>query len=59
MNADFVKAVAQLGEEKGISPELLYGAVEEALVTAYKKNFGSAQNVRVELKKNCGRNCNR
>lgn len=51
MNADFVKAVAQLGEEKGISPELLYGAVEEALVTAYKKNFGSAQNVRVELNK--------
>ena len=54
MNADFVKAVAQLGEEKGIAPEILYGAVEEALVTAYKKNFGSAQNVRVELNKNNG-----
>jgi N utilization substance protein A len=51
VNADFVKAVAQLGEEKGIAPDILYGAVEEALVTAYKKNFGSAQNVRVELNK--------
>ena len=54
MNADFVKAVAQLGEEKGIAPEILYGAVEEALVTAYKKNFGSAQNVRVDLNKSNG-----
>lgn len=54
MNADFVKAVAQLGEEKGIAPDVLYGAVEEALVTAYKKNFGSAQNVRVELNKTNG-----
>ena len=54
MNADFVKAVAQLGEEKGISPDVLYGAVEEALITAYKKNFGSSQNVRVTLDKVTG-----
>lgn len=54
MNADFVKAVAQLGEEKGISPETLYSAVEEALVTAYKKNYGNSQNVRVSLNKENG-----
>lgn len=54
MNADFVKAVAQLGEEKGIAPDVLYGAVEEALITAYKKNFGSSQNVRVTLDKVSG-----
>ena len=40
MNADFVQAIIELGKEKGISPELLYHAVEEALITAYKKNFG-------------------
>lgn len=54
MNADFVKAVAQLGEEKGISPEILYSAVEEALITAYKRNYGNGQNVRVTLDKESG-----
>jgi N utilization substance protein A len=54
VNADFVKAVAELGEEKGISPEILYSAVEEALVTAYKKNYGNNQNVRVALNKENG-----
>lgn len=54
MNADFVQAIFELGKEKGISPELLYQAVEEALITAYKKNFGSSQNVRVDLNKQTG-----
>lgn len=47
MNADFVKAIAELAKEKGIAPDILYSAVEEAMISAYKKNFGSAQNVRV------------
>ena len=37
MNADFISAIQELGKEKGIDPELLFQAVEEALVTAYKK----------------------
>ena len=51
MNADFILAIGELGKEKGIDPELLFQAVEEALVTAYKKNFGSNQNVRVDMNK--------
>ena len=54
MNADFILAIQELGKEKGIEPELLFQAVEEALVTAYKKNFGSNQNVRVEMNKESG-----
>lgn len=54
MNADFISAVQELGKEKGIDPEMLFTAVEEALVAAYKKNYGSNQNVRVDLKKNNG-----
>ena len=54
MNADFVKAIALLAKEKGISPDILYSAVEEALITAYKKNYGSAQNVRVSMHKETG-----
>ena len=33
MNADFILAIGELGKEKGIDPELLFQAVEEALVT--------------------------
>ena len=54
MNADFILAIQELGKEKGIEPELLFQAVEEALVTAYKKNFGSVQNVRVDMNKLSG-----
>ncbi len=54
MNADFILAIQELGKEKGIEPELLFQAVEEALVTAYKKNFGSTQNVRVDMNKISG-----
>lgn len=54
MNADFILAIGELGREKGIEPELLFQAVEEALVTAYKKNFGSNQNVRVDMNKETG-----
>ena len=51
MNADFISAIQELGKEKGIDPELLFQAVEEALVTAYKKDFGSNQNFRVYMNK--------
>ena len=45
MNADFISAIQELGKEKGIEPELLYQAVEDALVAAYKKNSNTNQNV--------------
>lgn len=54
MNGDFISAIQELGKEKGIDPELLFQAVEEALVTAYKKNFGSNQNVKVSMNKQTG-----
>lgn len=49
MNAEFMQAFEQLGKEKGIAPEILFDAIEAALISAYKRNFGSAQNVRVSL----------
>lgn len=56
MNADFISAVQELGKEKGIEPELLFQAVEDALVAAYKKNSNSNsnQNVRVDMNKETG-----
>ncbi|HOB34500.1 MAG: transcription termination/antitermination protein NusA [Firmicutes bacterium] len=52
--AEFIEAVQQLEEEKGIPKEVLFEAVEAALVSAYKKNFCSLQNVRVELNQQTG-----
>ena len=49
MNADFLQAFEQLGREKGIAAEVLFDAIEAALISAYKRNFGSAQNVHVSL----------
>ena len=49
MNAEFMQAFEELGREKGIAPVVLFDAIEAALISAYKRNFGSAQNVRVSL----------
>lgn len=37
-----------------MTPELLFQAVDDALVAAYKKNTGTNQNVRVEMNKETG-----
>jgi len=49
-----MQAFEQLGKEKGISPEILFDAVEAALISAYKRNFSSAQNVRVSMDRATG-----
>lgn len=54
MNAEFMQAFEQLGKEKGIAPDVLFDAIEAALISAYKRNFGSAQNVRVSLGRTTG-----
>ena len=54
MNADFMQAFEQLGKEKGIAPEIVFDAIEAALISAYKRNFGSAQNVHVSLDRSTG-----
>ena len=42
-------AMKELEEERGISKEYLIDSLEIALVTAYKRNFDSAENVKVIL----------
>lgn len=50
----FMAAFRELGMEKGINPEILFDAIEAALVAAYKRNFNAAQNVRVTLDRTSG-----
>ena len=47
MNKEFIDAIYDLEKEKGISKDILIEAIESALVSAYKKNYGTSQNVRV------------
>lgn len=54
MSNQLFDAIEYLGKEKGIDKNVLLEALEAALISAYKKNFQSATNVRVDLDENEG-----
>lgn len=54
MNIDFLHALDDIEKEKGISKEVLIEAIETALLSAYKKDFGTKENVRVEINPDTG-----
>ena len=56
MNKEFIRAIEDLEKEKHISKEILLEAIESALVSAYKKNYGTSQNVRVDINEETGDN---
>jgi N utilization substance protein A len=49
MSREILDAMTALGREKGIAPEKLREALEDALLSAYKKQPGAAKYARVEL----------
>lgn len=53
-NEEFIKAVKNIVKEKGISEDVVFEGMEQALLTAYKKNFDSKTNARVEINKETG-----
>ena len=50
----FLAALDELEKEKGIDKEELLGAVETALLAAYKKNYKDAENAYVEINRENG-----
>ncbi|MFD1850345.1 transcription termination factor NusA [Oceanobacillus bengalensis] len=54
MSSQLFDAIENLSKEKGIDKDVLLEALEAALISAYKKNFKSASNVRVELNEETG-----
>lgn len=54
MNKAFIDAVDKLEKEKDVPKEVIFDAIEQALISAYKKNYGTSQNVRVEIDKEEG-----
>ena len=54
MNTEFLEALRDLEKEKGIAVDVLLEAIEAALLSAYKRNFGSLQNARVHIDRETG-----
>ncbi len=48
-NKELILALEELEKEKGIKKEYLLESIETALVTAYKRNFDSLENVKVQM----------
>ena len=51
---EFKKAISVLVKEKGISEDVIYEAMKLALTSAYKKNYHSLSNVRVDINEETG-----
>ena len=51
---EFIKAMEELEKERGISKEYLIESLETALVTAYKREFDTVDNVKVTIDENTG-----
>ena len=51
MSKELLNALDALETEKGIKKEIVIDALEQALVSAYKRNYDKAQNVEVEFDK--------
>ncbi|MDQ0299171.1 N utilization substance protein A [Salibacterium salarium] len=54
MNSDFMDALTTLETDKGIEKEVIIEAIEAALISAYKRNFNQAQNVRIDINREDG-----
>jgi N utilization substance protein A len=54
MKSDFMLAINQLCSERKLSRDVVLEAVEAALISAYKRNFGSATNIEARIEPNTG-----
>lgn len=54
MNEDFIDALNEIEKDKGITKDIIFEALESALISSYKKNFGASQNVEVIMDKETG-----
>ncbi len=52
---DFIVAIAQICTERGLSKETVLHAVEQALVSAYKRNYGGSANISAKIDPNSGK----
>ncbi len=53
-SSELIIAMNELEKEQGIKKDILLEAIETALVTAYKRNFDSAENVKITMDRETG-----
>jgi len=49
LKSEFVMAINQICSERNLPQEVIYEAIESALVSAYKRNYGSAPNIKATI----------
>jgi N utilization substance protein A len=54
LNLEWLEALRQIEREKGIDSETIILALESALLSAYKKNYSSTEEARVEVNRETG-----
>lgn len=55
MNYDLVGALEEIARDRGVSKETLIEALEAALISAYRRHYGTSENVVVRLDRDSGR----
>src|SRR6267143_2605035 len=54
MNRELINVIEQIGREKGIDKEILFEALESALLSASRKTLGAAENLRMHIDRKSG-----
>ncbi len=54
MNKEFIQALDEVEKEKGVKKDELIDAIEAAIASAYKKNYGTSQNVKININRDNG-----
>ncbi len=54
MNSELIRAINQISAEKELSKQVILEAIEAALISAYRRNFGSAANVSARIDPDTG-----
>src|SRR4030067_716616 len=54
MNRELITVIEQIGRETGIDKEILFEALESALLSATRKSLGSSDNVRIHIDRKGG-----
>lgn len=55
MAEDLLKSIKQLSKDRGISPDIFYSAIREALITVANKYFQNEADIHVEIDKDRGK----
>ena len=53
-SSELISAVNDLSKERRVNKDVLFSAIEAALISAYKKNYGKSANVRATIDRNTG-----